>query len=230
MRGLISEDAAAAAQKSLGIDSLAFVPLDAAGQRIGALLLLFVEQPEPTQVRLFADHVACAAINLRQNQAARERGVIDIARAVFDARKLESDLQKELARAVRYKHEVSIAVIEATNLRLLRERFGRFLTDQLLQRLGAALAENSRDIDVIGAYKESGYTMILTQASADGAGTAAGRLLAIAQETRLAAEDIPGLELHLACGWATCPIDGDATDALFAAAERRMYDPNEQVA
>jgi diguanylate cyclase (GGDEF)-like protein len=229
-RGLTNETAAAEAQAQLGVASLAVVPLESAGERVGALLLMFVEEPEPAHVRLFADHVACAAVNLRQSQAARERGVTDVVRSVFDARKLESDLQKELSRAVRHKHEVSIAIVEATNLRLLREKYGRFLTDQLLQRLGAALAENARDIDVIGAWKESGYTMILTEATADGASIAANRLLTIALETKLDAEDVPGLELHLACGWATCPIDGATTDALFAAAEQRMYDATEQVA
>ncbi len=223
-RGLVAADKAEAAQKQLGIGSAAVVPLESAGERLGALLLMFAEQPQPEHVRLFADHVAVAAVNLQQSQAARDQGVIDITRAVFDTRKLESDLQKEVARAARYHHQVSIAVVEATNLRLLRERFGDFLTDRLLQRLGGALAQDARDIDVIGAYKDSGYTMILTEASSEGAATAAERLLRTAQGATLDGESVPGLELHLVCGWATCPRDGSTTDALFAAAERRMYE------
>jgi diguanylate cyclase (GGDEF)-like protein len=143
---------------------------------------------------------------------------------VFDARKLETELQRELARAQRYKRPVAITVIEATNLRLLRERFGRFLTDRLLQRLGEALAQHARDIDVLGAYKQSGFTMILTEASVDGASKAAQRLLKVAQEARLDGEErVPGLELHLVVGHASSPKDGTTTDALFAAAEKRMY-------
>ncbi|MBI5284095.1 MAG: diguanylate cyclase [Chloroflexi bacterium] len=222
-RGLAAPDKAEAAQKQLGIAFAAVVPLESAGERVGALLLMFAEQPQPEHMRLFADHVACAAVNLQQSQAARDQGVVDITRALFDTRKLESDLQKEVSRAARYHHQVSIAVVEATNLRLLRERFGDTLTDRLLQRLGGALAENARDIDVIGAYKESGYTMILTEASAEGAAIAAERLLRTAQGARLD-ESVPGLELHLVCGWATCPRDGSTTAALFAAAERRMYE------
>ena len=147
-------------------------------------------------------------VNLRQAEAARESGVIDVARSVFDARKIEADLQRELARAERYKRDVSIAVVEATNLRLLRERFGEFLTDRLLQGVGEALAQNARDIDVIGAYKESGYTMILTEATSEGAESAARRLLAIAQEAARGDGSVPGLELHLTAGWATAPADG----------------------
>jgi len=229
-RGLIGEPEARAAQKELGIDAVSFVPLESAGERIGALLLMHVGRPDIDHVRLLADHVSCATVNLRQAQAARDSGVIDVVRSVFDARKIEADLQRELARAERYKREVSIAVLEATNLRLLRERFGAFLTDRLLQRLGESLAQNARDIDVIGAFKESGYTMILTEASPEGAESAARRLLAIAKGAAAGDGDVPGLELHLVAGWATAPADGATSDAVFSAAERRMYGAESQVA
>ncbi|MDP9237826.1 MAG: diguanylate cyclase [Chloroflexota bacterium] len=230
LRGLGAEDAAIAAQRALGVSSLALVPLKWAGERFGALLLMFAGQPDTAGLQLFADHVACATVNLRQMQSARASGATDVSRAVFDARKLESELQKELARAARHKHGVSLVVIEATNLRLLRERFGDILTDQLLERLGTALAENARDIDVIGAYKESGYTMILTQAPPDGARIAVERLLAIAEDMKVTSDGAPGLELHLACGWATSPDDGATAHAMFGAAERRMYYAAEEVA
>lgn len=228
--GLADEDTLDRAARAVGVVSAAAAPLAIDSERLGALILLFAEEPPSEHVRIFAEHVARAASNLRQAEAAREHGVIDVVRSVFDARKLESELEKELARASRYRHGVSIAVIEATNLRLLRERFGSFLTDRMLERLGAALARNSRDIDVIGAYKESGYTMILTEANAPGASAAASRLLETADEHALDADAVPGLELHLVSGWASYPADGASAEALFAAAERRMYDPASQVA
>jgi diguanylate cyclase (GGDEF)-like protein len=228
--GLTTESEAEAAQKALGVDTLSFVPLVSAGERIGALLLMHVGQPNAEHVDLMAAHVSCATVNLRQAEAARDSGVIDIVRSVFDERKIEADLQRELARAERYKREVSVAVVEATNLGLLRERFGTFLTDRLLQQVGESLAQNARDIDVIGAFKESGYTMILTEASSQGAESAARRLLSNARDASMGDDSVPGLELHLTAGWATAPIDGLTSEAIFAAAERRMYSPESQVA
>ncbi len=230
LSGVANEATASAAQKHLGVAAVSVAPMQSAGERVGTLILLLNREPDASQLKLFADHVACAVVNLRQTVAARESGSIDVVRSVFDARKLESELQRELARAERYHREVSIAVIEATNLRLLRERFGAFLTDRLLQRLGGVLAQNSRDIDVIGAYKESGYTMILTEATPDGALLAAERLLALARGTAIEGDSVPELELHLAMGWASSPNDGSTTDALFAATERRMYGLESEVA
>lgn len=229
---LVGASRADMAEKKLGLPVTYLTALETAGERIGAILLLMQDDVNPQHVKLLAEHIACAAVNLRQSHVAREQGVIDVVRSVFDARKLEMELQRELARAGRYQRETSICVIEATNLRLLREKFGRFLTDQLLQRLGERLAQHARDIDVIGAYKESGYTMILTEASGEGAAVAARRLFAHAQDSRLDGDNVPGLELHLVVGYATAPHDGQTSDALFAVAERRMYSraTDEQVA
>jgi diguanylate cyclase (GGDEF)-like protein len=218
------------AQESLGIDSVVVAPLHSAGERIGALLLFAVGTPETELVRLFAEHVACAVVNLRQTLAAREAPTAgNVVRTVFDARKTESELQREIMRAGRFKRDVSVCVIEATNLRLLRERFGQALTEQILEQAGEALAAQSRDIDVIGQYKGSGFTMVLSEVSPDGVQLAARRLLAAAVQAGSDA-GVPGLDLHLACGWATWPSDGKSVEALFAAAERRMYDPKTQVA
>ena len=72
--------------------------------------------------------------------------------------------------------------------------------------------------------------MILTEASSEGAENAARRLLSNARETAVGDANVPGLELHLVAGWATAPADGNTTEAVFAAAERRMYEPESQVA
>lgn len=212
------------ARARLGVRNITVLPLETAGERIGALVLMLSRDVADGIQQLLADHVACAAVNLRNAQSAREQGVTDVVRSVFDQRKVETDLQRELARAERYRREVSIVVIQATNLRLLREQFGSFLADRLLQRLGEVLAENARNVDEIGAYRDSGYTMILTEAEPEAATVAARRLLALAAEARIDGNDVPGLELHLVAGWATCPVDGTTTDAMFLAAERRMYD------
>ncbi len=222
LRGLAEGDAATSAQRALGVDGVSLVKLEPAGERVGALLLLHVGAPNMEHVRLLGEHVACAAVNLRQAETALEPGAAEVVRTVFDTRKTEMELQRELTRAERYKREASICVIEATNLRLLRERFGATLVEELYERVGAALAQHSRDIDVIGQYKSSGYTMILTEASPEAAAQATARLLGIARD---AARDdgVPGLELHLTSGYATYPADGKMTDGLFGAAERRMY-------
>lgn len=195
-----------------------------AGDRYGALLVLGTEATDAERVRLLAAHTGAACAKLGAADAiAEEATAAGAIPSIFDARKLESELQRELARSQRYGRDVSICVIEATNLSLLRERFGTALTDQLYDHLGAELARHARDIDIIGAYKQSGYTMVLAEAAPAGVEAAAQRLAAAARAVGLPGASIPGLELHLAVGWATAPEDGAASEDLFAAAQRRMY-------
>lgn len=219
---MISAERSLEASKELAAGFGCAAPLECAGERLGALIVLGSTLNE-VHVGLLADHIACASVNLRTAGLAGE-DTVATARPLFDARKVEVELQRELARAARYKRAVSICVVEATNLTLLRERFGSELTDRLLERLGESLAQHAREIDVIGAYKESGYAMMLTEANAADAATAAQRLLDVAASIeRDENERVPGLELHLAIGYATCPEDGATTGELYAAAERRMY-------
>jgi len=207
------------------VEAVCFAPMESAGERVGVLAAFGHHTMQTHRLRLLAEHVASATMNLRSAQAAGEAApAVDVTRAVFDERKIEAELQREIARAVRYQREVSICVMEATNVRLLRERFGETLTEQLMQRLGEALAGHAREIDVIGAYRDSGYTMVLAEASAAGAESAAHRLCAEVQGLTLdGPRPIPGLELHLAAGWATAPDDGVDVQSLFAAAQQRMY-------
>jgi len=229
LAGVVSEDDASAGGAEAGVAFVSIAPLAHAGERLGALLLFHGERPDERHVRLFADHVALAAVALRPAVEAREAGTADITRSIFDERKLERELQRELSRAERYTRDLSLVIIEATNLRLLRERFGRFLADRLFERLGGTLAQNARDIDIIGSYKGRGYAMVLTEAASAGAEVALARLLSVARETKLD-ERVPGLELHLVAGWANASIDGTTSEALFAAAERRMYEAAAEVA
>jgi hypothetical protein len=65
--------------------------------------------------------------------------------------------------------------------------------------------------------------MVLAEAAPSGVEAAAQRLVAAAASVKLDGTPIPGLELHLAVGYATAPSDGVTTEALYAAAQRRMY-------
>lgn len=229
LAGVVAEDDATAGGEETRVRFVSIAPLAHAGERLGALVLFHEERPDERHVQLFADHVALAAVALRPASGAREVATADITRSIFDERKLERELQRELSRVERYARDLSLVIIEATNLRLLRERFGRFLVERLVERLGGALAQNSRDIDVIGSYKDRGYAMVLTEAASAGAEVALARLLSVARQTKLD-EGVPGLELHLAAGWASAPADGTTSEALFAAAERRMYEAAAEVA
>jgi diguanylate cyclase (GGDEF)-like protein len=220
---LADESRGAVVESAIGVTHACAAAITGAGDRWGALLVLGDESMQESHVGLLAAHVGRACANLAVAETADDEPTGDVARSIFDARKVEAELGRELARSQRFGRSVSICVVEATNLRLLRERFGETLTEQLYERLGDVLSRHARDIDIMGAYRESGYTMVLAEASPAGVEAAAQRLAAAAADVRLDGKPVPGLELHLAVGHATAPEDGVTTDALFAAAQRRMY-------
>jgi diguanylate cyclase (GGDEF)-like protein len=224
---LVDAGRGAALETALGVERGCAAAVNGAGDRYGAFVVLGSDTIAESHIGLLAAHAGCACMHLASAEsaadAARDAATEGLVRTIFDARKIESELQRELARSQRYGRDVSICLIETTNIGLLRERFGAALTQQLYERLGDELARHARDIDIIGAYRESGYTMVLAEAAPAGVEAAAHRLAAAAAAVELEGKPVPGLELHVAVGYATAPSDGASAEQLFAAAQRRMY-------
>jgi diguanylate cyclase (GGDEF)-like protein len=221
---LIDAQRGADIENALGVTQACVAAITGAGDRYGALVVFGGEATVESHVGLLAAHAGCVCVHLANAESAIDAATEGLVRTIFDERKLEAELQRELARAQRFGRDVSICVVEATNLGLLRERFGATLTEQLYERLGDELARHARDIDIIGAYRDSGYTMVLAEAAPAGVEAAAQRLARAAELVKLDGKPVPGLELHVAVGYATAPADGTAAAQLFSAAQRRMYD------
>ena len=191
---------------------------------MGLLLLLMPATPPatPAQAELLGRHVAVALANLREKDAGRKRGELDVVRLIYDERRLLEQLTRELRRAQRHKRPLSIMLLRVQNLDDLRARYGYFLAERVLRQMAGQLADTKRETDFLGAFKEDGFAAILVEANEAGARRAKERLLTGLQTLRLPEADLPDLRLQLACATATPPQDGETTEELMASAEARL--------
>lgn len=212
------------AQKRLGATWWCLSPVEISAQHLGVALFLFGKERAPlSHIKLVCDHLAQALINLRQRDAARHRGEIDPVRWVSDERRLTEQMERELGRAIRHERPLSVLVLRVANLEDVHERFGRFLAERLLRRLGAILSEQIRSSDFLGSYREDGFAVIMAETSAEAASQAAGRLLPLV--LRADPEWAEGPQPDLRYGVAAFPEDGSSPDSLLAAAEARLAPP-----
>lgn len=220
----LEADQLQAAQRRLGIAEAWLVPLHWNGESSGLLLLLMPADP-PTplaQAELLGRHVAVALSNLREKEAGRKRGELDAVRWVYDERRFREQLAKEIRRAQRHKRPLSIMLLRIQNLEELRVRYGRFLAEQVLRRMGIQLADAMRDTDFLGAFRENGFAAILVEADEEGAQRAEQRLLTGVQTMKLPHADLPDMHIQLACATATLSDDGETAEELAAAAEAHL--------
>ncbi len=84
-----------------------------------------------------------------------------MSRAVF-----EVAVTKELQRAVRYHHPVSLVLLEVDNLALIKERNGDGVGDLLMERLGAVMQRYFREPDWAARYSPDSIGVLLPETSA----------------------------------------------------------------
>ncbi len=120
-------------------------------------------------------------------------------------------LDKELARAERYNHFVSI---------LLFKPEGLAKSEQVLGQLARALANNVRKSDYVGSIKEGTLGIILSHTGIDSAGIVLERLRSAA----LICLSGGPREIHLKTSYAVCPSEANLLESLCDLAVQRLTD------
>jgi len=210
------------AEKVLGISQVAVVRLASADEPLGmALFLSHGDPPDPAMLDAIVRHLTVALANLRNVEKARQFGSIDPIRWIADRSEFTRQLSREVHRARRYGHPVSVALLVVDNFDALRLEYGWTVANRLLRSASAALAECLRESDFIGSYHHNGFGVILVQTSAEAASDAADRLRERAASVRvLEGEGSPVPECVVAI--ASYPEDGTDASALLVAAESRL--------
>jgi diguanylate cyclase (GGDEF)-like protein len=153
------------------------------------------------------------------NQRLRRLALRDTLTGLLDRRGFDFALGIELAREARRGGRFGVVLFEIGGLKNANERFGRSVGDTLLQVFGDSLETRIRQSDIAARVGGDQFAVILPDADARGAEVAADQIMdAFMKNVR---GILPGdLEMNGSYGVARFPEDGNAPDALLAAAAR----------
>jgi diguanylate cyclase (GGDEF)-like protein len=210
------------AEKTLGISQVTAIRLASTEEPLGiALFISPGDPPDPAMLDAVGRHVTVALANVRSIEKARQFGTVDPIRWIPDGNEFNRQLSREVSRARRYGHAVSVVLLVVDNFDTLRLEYGWTVANRLLRSVGSGLTEHLRESDYMGAYRHNGFGVILVQTAGEGALEAAARLRGAAQDVRvLEGDDGPVPECVVAT--ASCPEDGGEANALLLAAESRL--------
>lgn len=87
---------------------------------------------------------------------------------LYNRVKLDDSLIKELSRANRYNHPLSIIIIDIDNFKLVNDNYGHLVGDMVLIDLAKILKEYTRDIDIVGRWGGEEFMIICPETNLKG--------------------------------------------------------------
>ena len=166
---------------------------------------------------------AAALDNLRRFTRAEELSITDGLTGVYNYRYLRSALDREVARAKRFREQFSIIMLDVDHLKEYNDAHGHLQGSEVLRRLSQVVIGELRATDVLAKYGGDEFVIILPQTTREGALTLAERIRAAVEAHAFPGED-EGMHITASMGIAQFPDDGELTRDLLEGSDRTLYD------
>jgi len=142
--------------------------------------------------------------------------------ALANRRYLDETLYRELQRAKRFGHTLTIAMCDLDHFKRVNDNLGHGLGDQVLQTIASILQTELRATDFAARYGGEEFVIIFPETSVPDAVSACEKLRALIEG--YAWERVsPGLEVTMSFGLATLSDPHETAAQLLAGADRALY-------
>jgi two-component system, cell cycle response regulator len=155
----------------------------------------------------------------RANEELSRLAATDPLTGVANRRHFIERTAAEIARSLRSGAPVSLLALDLDHFKQINDRHGHAVGDQVLQRFCGTVGSLLRPSDLLGRLGGEEFMVLLPEAGADDSAIIAERIRAAVAAAPVDA--LPATTTSI--GIATCPNDGDSLEALFRAADSRLY-------
>ncbi len=211
------------------VNSIIAVPFSRRGEVLG-LICAYKDRPshfDETDLKLFdsvAEHLAVALENARLFEKNKRMAITDGLTGLFNKRHFLEMLDKEIERAKRSQHPVSIFLMDMDNFKFYNDTHGHPAGDRLLRELAAIIKSSIRNIDIPCRYGGEEFVIILPETDKKGAMVIAQKLV-----EKIRSHPFPYCEqqplgfVSASLGLATFPDDATEKDELIQVADEALY-------
>ena len=155
----------------------------------------------------------------RQLEQVLEAAQRDSLTGLYNRAHFESALRQRIEYASRRTDTVAVAMIDVDGFKEINDTQGHGLGDLALRQVGALLAAQARDTDVVARYGGDEFAWLMPGTTVETALAVADRIRQQVQE-KLRELDLP---VSLSIGIAVCPDDADTVAGLIDFADAAMY-------
>jgi diguanylate cyclase (GGDEF)-like protein len=158
----------------------------------------------------------------RLHQRVETQAITDPLTGLGNRRYLAEVLEREVARAVRFGHEVSLIILDVDDFKEINDRLGHLQGDLVLESVGEVVRETTREIDVAARYGGDELALVLFETGREGAKALGERLAQRMRETEVPKRDGGSMGVTISVGVATLPDAAGDMESLVDAADRAL--------
>jgi diguanylate cyclase (GGDEF)-like protein/PAS domain S-box-containing protein len=213
------------------------VPMVGQGDALGILHLEFggetetkadsaSESLQDSQQRLAATvsgQIALSLASLRLRETLRDQSIRDPLTGLFNRRFMEESLEREMQRAIRKNHPVSVLFIDLDHFKRFNDTFGHDAGDLVLRSIADVFRKQFRVDDVICRYGGEEFGIILPESSAQNAAIRANALREEIKKLEIQYKNRTVGTITLSIGVACFPEHGRTSEELVKAADQCLY-------
>ena len=136
---------------------------------------------------------------------------------------MEESLEREMQRAVRKSHPVSVLFIDLDHFKRFNDTFGHDAGDLVLRSIADLFRKVFRMDDVICRYGGEEFGIILPESSAENAAIRANALRELTKKLQIQYKNHTLGAVTLSIGVAAFPEHGESSEELLKVADQCLY-------
>ena len=162
---------------------------------------------------------ALARTLTRLHTRVAEEAVTDPLTGLWNRRYMAEMLDREVARALRFGHPISLIILDVDDFKQINDRQGHVVGDMVLERVADVIREATRSIDVAARYGGDELALILVETGREGSLIVGERLAHRMRGTRVPLRDGDAMGVTISVGVATIPESAEDLESLVDAAD-----------
>ena len=173
---------------------------------------------------LVAGQVSQALANARLYTRTRELSVRDELTGINNRRHFQQMLQMEWKRAVRFRRQLSLIMVDVDHFKEYNDTFGHLQGDGVLRSIGALLKKNLREVDTVARFGGEEFVLLLPDTDKRGALVVAEKIRAVVSGHRFVTDEMRETRtITVSAGVATYPDDVGEMEDLIDQADIALY-------
>lgn len=208
--------------------TVAIVPLKLEERVIGGIVVGSdrpgtLPREEARNVALLGALAASSLEMVWEMEEVSRRASTDALTGLANRRAFDEQLEQLLAHADRFGHSVSLILADVDHFKKVNDGWGHEAGDVVLKSIAKTLSDGVRAVDVCARFGGEEIAILLPQTSLPGAAELADRLRkAVGAKPIMAGGE--EIRVTISCGVACYPEGVLTKEALFAAADKALYD------